>query len=96
MLIAVGNLSAMLSPMGILRCLRCWWCYPFAIQKSFALFQIIYIGTIDLAPLLCIIGVSEGSLLLLSQELFPLVPTTSAVLLISSVSGVDLSVLFLS
>jgi hypothetical protein len=95
MLITVGNLSVMLSPAGILRCLRYWWCYPFAIQKSFALFQIMSIGMIDLAPLLCVIGVSEGSLLLLSQELFPLVPATSVVLLISSVSDVDLPVLLL-
>jgi hypothetical protein len=65
MLIAVGNLSSMLSPTGMLRCRRCWWRHPFVIQKSFALFQIISIGTMDLAPLLCIIGASEGSLLLL-------------------------------
>jgi hypothetical protein len=65
MLITVGNLSAMLSLTGILRCWCCWWRHPFAIQKSFALFQIMSIDTMDLVPLLCIIGALEGSLLLL-------------------------------
>jgi hypothetical protein len=65
MLISVGDLSAMLSLMGILGCRRCWWRHSFAIQKSFALFQIMSIGMMDLAPFFCIIGASEGSLFLL-------------------------------
>jgi hypothetical protein len=65
-------------------------------QKSFALIQIISIGMMDLAPHLCIIGASEGSLILLIRGLFPVVPTTFVVLLISSVSGVDLLILLLS
>jgi hypothetical protein len=35
------------------------------IQKSFALFQIMSIDTIDLGPLFCAIGAPEGSLLFL-------------------------------
>jgi hypothetical protein len=66
------------------------------IQKSFALFQIMSIGTMDLASLLCIIGALEGPLLFLISGMFPVVPVTSTVLLISSVSGVDLPVLLLS
>jgi hypothetical protein len=65
MLIFVGGLSAMLSPSGILRYQRCWWRHSFAIQKSFALFQIMLIGTMDLAPLFYVIGASEGSPLIL-------------------------------
>jgi hypothetical protein len=63
MLVAVENLSAMLSLTGILRCRCCWWRHPFVFQKSFALFQIMFIGMMDLAPLLCIIGASEGFVL---------------------------------
>jgi hypothetical protein len=66
------------------------------IQKSFALFQIMSIGTMDLASLLCIIGALEEPLLFLISGMFPVVPVTSTVLLISSVSGVDLPVLLLS
>jgi hypothetical protein len=93
MLITVGDLSAMFSPTGILRCRHCWWRHPFVIQKSFTLFQIMSIDTMDLTPLFYTIGASEGSLLLLIWELFLAVPVTSAVLLISSVSGVEILVL---
>jgi hypothetical protein len=65
MLIFVGDLSVMLSPTGILGCRRCWWRHFFMIQKSFALFQIMFIDTIDLAPLFCAIGASEWFLFLL-------------------------------
>jgi hypothetical protein len=65
MLISVGSLSAMLYPAGILRCRRCWWQHYFVVQKSFTLFQIMSIGTVDLAPLFYIIRASEGSPLLL-------------------------------
>jgi hypothetical protein len=51
------------------------------------------IGMMDLTPLLCINGASNGSLLFLIWGLFPTVPVTSGVLLISSFSGVDLSVI---
>jgi hypothetical protein len=93
MLISVGDLSAMLSPTGILRCRRCWWWHSFAIQKSFALFQIMSISTMDLTPLFCVIGASEGYLFLLIWELFSTVPVSSVVLLISSFRGVDLPVI---
>jgi hypothetical protein len=65
MLIFVGDLSAMLSLMRILRCRRCWWWHSFAIQKSFALFQIMSIGTMNLASLFYAIRASEGSLFLM-------------------------------
>jgi hypothetical protein len=66
MLISVGDLSMMLSTMGILGCRCCWWRDSFVIQKSFALFQIKTIGTMDLVPLFCAIGALEGSLFLLN------------------------------
>jgi hypothetical protein len=93
MLISVGDLSVMLSPTRILGYRRCWWRHFFAIQKSFALFQIMSIGTMDLAPLFCAIGASEGSLFLLIWGLFSVIPVSSAVLLISSFHGVDLPVI---
>jgi hypothetical protein len=65
MLISVGDLSVMLSPTEILRCRHCWWQHSFVIQKSFALFQIMLIGTMDLAPLFCIIRALKGSPFLL-------------------------------
>jgi hypothetical protein len=65
MLISVGDLSMMLSPMGILGCRWCWWRDSFTIQKSFALFQIKTIGMMDLVPLFCAIGAPKGSLFLL-------------------------------
>jgi hypothetical protein len=96
MLIFVGDLSTMLSPTGILGCRHCRWQYSFAIQKSFALFQIMSISTMDLAPLFCVIGVLEGSLFLLIWGLFSAVPVSFAVLLISSFRGVDLPVILFS
>jgi hypothetical protein len=65
MLISIGDLSVILSLMGILGCRRCWWRHSFAIQNFFALFQIMSIGTMDLVPLFCAIGAPEGSLFLL-------------------------------
>jgi hypothetical protein len=45
---------------------RCyWWWHLLAIQKRFALFQIVSYGMMDLAPLLCVSRVMEQSLLLL-------------------------------
>jgi hypothetical protein len=51
------------------------------------------IGMMNLAPLFCTIRASKGSLLLLMWGLFPAVPVTSMVLLISSFSGFDLPVI---
>jgi hypothetical protein len=60
------------------------------IQKSFALFQIMSIGVIDITPLLCIVGASEASPFLLIRVLFSAIEVSSMVLLISSFYGVDL------
>jgi hypothetical protein len=65
MLISVGDLSGMFSPVGILGCRRCWRRHLFTIQKSFALFQIMSISVMDLTPLLCVVGASEASPFLL-------------------------------
>jgi hypothetical protein len=55
MLISVGDLSAMLSPAGILGCLHCWRQHLLAIQKGFAVFQIMSIGAMDFTPLLYVV-----------------------------------------
>jgi hypothetical protein len=86
MLVFVGDLPVMLSAAGILGCWRCWRRHLFMIQKSFALFQIMSIGAMDFAPLLYVVGVSEGSP-------FLLVAVSSAILLISSFHGIDLSII---
>jgi hypothetical protein len=65
MLISVGDLSVMLFPTGILGSQRCWRWHLFVIQKSFALFQIMSIGAMDFAPLLCVVRATEGSPFLL-------------------------------
>jgi hypothetical protein len=93
MLISVGDLPAMLSTTGILGCRRCKRRHLFTIQKSFALFQIMFISVMDLAPLLCIVGVSEGSPFLLIRVLFFVIEVSSAVLLVSSFHGVDLLII---
>jgi hypothetical protein len=62
------------------------------IQKSFALFQIMSIGVMDLTPLLCVVGASKRSPFLLIGVLFPIIAVSSAVLLISSFHSVDLPI----
>jgi hypothetical protein len=52
-----------------------------------------YVGTMDLTPLFCVIGASKGYIFLLIWELFSVVPVSSAVLLISSFRGVDLPII---
>jgi hypothetical protein len=91
-LVSVGDLSTMFSPAGILGCRRCWGRHLFTIQKSFALFQIMSIGAMDLTPLLCVVGSSERSHFLLIGVLFPAIVVSSTVLLISSFRGVDLPI----
>jgi hypothetical protein len=93
MLVSVGDLPVMLSPAGILGCWRCWRRHLFTIQKKNSLFQIMYIGAMDLAPLLCVVGASEGSPILLIGVLFSAVAVSSAVLLISSFHSVDLLII---
>jgi hypothetical protein len=63
------------------------------IQKSFALFQIMSIGAMDLTPLLCVVGASEASPFLLIRVLFFAIAVSSAVLLISLFCGVDLPII---
>jgi hypothetical protein len=92
MLVSVGDLSAMFSPTGVLGCRRCWRRHLFMIQKNFALFQIMSIGVMNLTPLLCVVGASEGSLFLLIGVLFSVIAVSSAVLLISSFCSVDLPI----
>jgi hypothetical protein len=63
------------------------------IQKSFALFQIMSIGVMDLTPLLCVVGASEESHFLLIRVLFSIIAVSSVVLLISSFRDVDLPII---
>jgi hypothetical protein len=93
MLISVGDLSMMLSPVGILGCRHCWRRHLFMIQKSFALLQIISIGAMDLAQLLYVVGVLEGSPFLMIGVLFSVIAVSYAVFLISSFRGVDLLII---
>jgi hypothetical protein len=90
MLVSVGDLSAMFPPAAILGCRRCWGRHLFTIQKIFALFHIVFIGAMNLAPLLCVVRALERSPFLLIGVLFPATAASSAVLLISSFCGIDL------
>jgi hypothetical protein len=63
------------------------------IQKSFALFQIMSIGVMDLTPFLYVVGASEGSHFLLIRVLFSVIAVSSVVLLISSFRDVDLPII---
>jgi hypothetical protein len=92
MLVSVGDLSVMFSPAGILGCRRYWRRHLFMIQESFTLFQIMSIGSMDLTPLLCVVGASKGSPFLLIGVLFSVIAVSSAVHLISSFRGVDLPI----
>jgi hypothetical protein len=80
MFVSVRDLPVMLSLTGILGCRHCWRWHLFTIQKSFALFQIMSIGAMDLAPLLCVVGASP---FLLIGVLFFMIAVSYAVLLIS-------------
>jgi hypothetical protein len=55
----------MLTLTGILRYQHCWWWHLLVIQKGLGLLQIMSFGKMDLAPLFYIVGMAEGSLLLL-------------------------------
>jgi hypothetical protein len=79
MLVSVGDLLTMFSSAGVLGCRRCWRRHLFMIQKSFALFQIMSIGAIDLTSLLCVVGASEGSLFLLIGVLFSTIAVSPVV-----------------
>jgi hypothetical protein len=79
----------MFTSTGIIVCQHCWWRRLPAIQKSFALFQIMSCGMMNLTPLLYIIGASEGSLLLLIRGLLATIHAISMALLISSVSYIS-------
>jgi hypothetical protein len=51
------------------------------------------IGAIDLAPLLYVVGASEGSPFLLIRVLFSAIAVFSVILLISLFCGVDLQII---
>jgi hypothetical protein len=78
---------------------RCyWWWHLLVIQKSFALFQIVSCGTMDLTPFLYIDWVIEQSLHLLIRGLLLVIPMVSAISVIpviSSIGRVDLLIILL-
>jgi hypothetical protein len=57
--IVVGTGSAVFTSMGFLGHRCYWWWHLLAIQKRFALFQIVSYGMMDLTPLLCVSRVME-------------------------------------
>jgi hypothetical protein len=95
MLITVRIISTMLTPMGILRCRRCWWRHLLVIHKSLTLLQIISCGAMDLTPVFCIVRTPEGSLLLLLRGLLAAISVVSSVLVISPIGYVDLPIVLL-
>jgi hypothetical protein len=65
LIIARGIGLAMFAPSGLLGHPCYWWWHLLVIQKSFALFQIMSRGSMDLAPLLHVVRVTERHLLFL-------------------------------
>jgi hypothetical protein len=96
--IAVGINLAVVTPTGLLGHRCCWWWHLFTVQKSFALFQIMSSGTMDLIPLLCIVRATEMSLFFVIRGLLLLIPMISAVFAIFAISPtscVDFSIVLL-
>jgi hypothetical protein len=79
----------MLTPTGLLWHWRYWWRHLLAIHKSLILFQIVFYGAMDLAPLLCVIRALEMPLLLPIRGLLASIST------ISWVSCVDFLIVLL-
>jgi hypothetical protein len=95
MILIVGIGSAMIASTRFLDHRCCWWWYLLTIQKSFALFQIVFGSTIDLAPLLCIDRAMEWYLLLLIIRLLLAISTISTISVISKIGCVDLPIVLL-
>jgi hypothetical protein len=95
MLITVWIDPTMLTPTRILWC-RCHWRWHLlAIQKCLALFQIMFYGTMDLTPLLCVIRAPKRLLLFLIGGLLAVISAISAILVVSSIGHIDFSVVLL-
>jgi hypothetical protein len=60
LILVIGIGSTMFATTWLL-CHWCWWWHLLMVQKSFALFQIMSYGTMDLTPLLCVSRVMEHS-----------------------------------
>jgi hypothetical protein len=63
-----------------------WWRHHLVVQKNLALFWIIPIGTMDLAPLLCVCRATEQFPLLLLYGLLLTVPAISVISAIPTIS----------
>jgi hypothetical protein len=74
---------------------RCWGWHLLLIQESFALFQIVPRGAVNLTPLLRVVGTSKRYLLFLLRGLLATVSTVPSVLEITPVSYVDLMIFLL-
>jgi hypothetical protein len=88
----------MFASMGFLGHLSWWWWHLLVIQKSFALFQNVSSGAMDLTPLFYVVRAMEGPLLLLIRGLLLVISvvfTVSVILEISSVSRVDFWIVLL-
>jgi hypothetical protein len=89
---------AMFASMGFLGHLSWWWWHLLVIQKSFALFQNVSSGAMDLTPLFYVVRAMEGPLLLLIRGLLLVISVVfmvSVMLAISSVSCVDFWIVLL-
>jgi hypothetical protein len=97
-LILIVEIGSMMFALTWLLCHWFWWCHLLAIQKSFALLQIMSCGTMDLTPLLYVNRAKEQSLLLLICRLLlaiPMISTVSTIPAVSTIGCVDLSIVLL-
>jgi hypothetical protein len=72
-----------------------WWWHLLSIHESFALFQIVPRGAVNLTPLFRVIETSKRSLLFLLRGLLDAVSVVSSVLAIALVSCVNLTIILL-
>jgi hypothetical protein len=90
LLVIVGRIGpAVFTTMGLLGHWCWWWWHFLAIQKSFALFQIVSWGAIDLASLLCIARATERPLLFLIWGLLLAVSMIYMIFVIFEISPVS-------
>jgi hypothetical protein len=96
LLIYIRHFLMLINSTGLLRRWRYWGWHLVLIQKSFAPFQIMPRGAVNLTPLLRDIGTPKMHLLFLLRGLLTTESAVSSVPMIALVSCVDLTIILLS
>jgi hypothetical protein len=95
LLISVRICLILINSPGLLQC-RCYWGWHLLlIQETFALFQIMPHGVVNLTPLLCVIGTPKRALLFLLRGLLAMISMAPLILAIAPISYVELTIFLL-